>query len=286
MILGADLFSDAVDSNTREASPTMNRAIRERLVGLLVQSFQDPRSGDVLLCLSLYWELLADERRDGVALRDLEAAWRVRYPHRVAKASDRPAAASALRGILTLRRCAGAATLSGTGSAGQRGGELLIEPHPATLPFLDALRERTRMYARVVQEAANRRRVLVRLAPLDRAVAEAALCFNAGLFFEAHEHLEHHWVRLPRGPVKRFVQGLIQIAVGYHHARRGSYEGAVNQLEKGLAKLAEAPGDALGLDVDRLRRETAAVRNRIVARGRSGMRQATLDELPRMSLRM
>jgi hypothetical protein len=32
--------------------------------------------------------------------------------------------------------------------------------------------------------------------------------------------LEHQWVTFPRGPVKRFLQGIIQVSVGLYHARR------------------------------------------------------------------
>jgi hypothetical protein len=122
------------------------------------------------------------------------------------------------------------------------------------------------------------------MAPLHRAVAEAAACFNVGLFFEAHEHLEHHWVSLPPSPTKRFIQGIIQVSVGFHHVMRGSYDGAVNQLEKGLAKLVASCGDVVGLDANRFRREVAEVRRRIVDCGRERMRRPRLDELPRMHL--
>jgi predicted metal-dependent hydrolase len=259
----------------------MNRAIRDSVVELLLRAFRDATAGDAILCLAVFWDLLADARQDGVTLFDLEAAWARHYPDRAAHARARTAT-EALNGIVTLRR--GPAETSIHGSEAQEAVELLVEPHAAALAFLQPLREYTHICAQVVRDAATQMDALERMAPLNRTVAEAAMCFNAGLFFEAHEHLEHHWVRLSRGPSKRFMQGLIQISVGCHHAMRGSYDGAVNQLGKGLAKLAEAPSDTLGLDAHRLRRETEEVRQRITARGRGGMRRATLDELPRMHL--
>lgn len=72
---------------------------------------------------------------------------------------------------------------------------------------------------------------------LESALAQAALCLGAGLYFEAHEILEHVWIHMPPGIRRRCVQGLIQVAVGFHHAERGSLMGAVNQLAKGLQKL-------------------------------------------------
>jgi uncharacterized protein len=153
------------------------------------------------------------------------------------------------------------------------------------LPCLAAVGERVRIYADVVRESAARASAVERLEPLRRGVAEAAICFNAGLFFEAHEHLEDRWRRLPPTSTKRFVQGIIQISVGFHHAMRGSYQGAVNQLTKGLAKLAEGPEGALGLERDRFVREVEAARQEIVARGRQRMRRVSLEALPRMHLR-
>jgi predicted metal-dependent hydrolase len=161
---------------------------------------------------------------------------------------------------------------------------LEVEGHPQLCRCLGAACDRVRSYVKVLQQATAQQRRLEQIQPLHRTVAEAGMCFDAGLFFEAHEHLEHQWVRLPPGSVKRRLQGIIQISVGFHHAMRNSYDGAVNQLEKGLAKLADAPGEILGLDCARLRQEVAEVRRQIVTRGRGGMRSASLDELPRMRI--
>jgi hypothetical protein len=116
-------------------------------------------------------------------------------------------------------------------------------------------------------------------------MAEAALCFNAGLFFEAHEHLERHWAIQPRGATKRFLQGIIQISVGFHHAHEGNYDGAVNQLAKGLEKTAGTVGEMLGIDCDEFLPRVAAAREAIAKRGRAAMRPLPLPEIPRMCLR-
>jgi hypothetical protein len=116
-------------------------------------------------------------------------------------------------------------------------------------------------------------------------MAEAALCFNAGLFFEAHEHLEHQWAAQPRGVTRRFLQGIIQISVGFHHAHEGNYDGAVNQLAKGLEKVAGTTGEMLGLDCTDFLPKVAAAREAIVRRGPAGMTPVPLSEIPRMSVR-
>jgi hypothetical protein len=81
------------------------------------------------------------------------------------------------------------------------------------------------------------------IAPLlDRAASLA----NHGLFFEVHELLEPVWFRAME-PMRMALQGLIQIAVGFHHIENGNREGARSLLVLGVAKLAEA-GEALPLD--------------------------------------
>jgi uncharacterized protein len=262
----------------------MNRAFRHRLADLLLGAFGDPAKREAILRLDLYWDLWAGQRLPRISVPDLEAAWARRYPELAAHPWSAAEATAELKGLLEVRGYSGGPVHGVQAPESQDSVTPWYEPHADLLPFLAAAGERVRICAQVVSQAAAQASVFERLEPLYRAVAEAAICFNAGLFFEAHEHLEHHWLHLPPTPTKRFVQGIIQISVGFHHAMRGSYQGAVNQLGKGLAKLADAPGDTLGLDRDRFFREVEAARQEMVARGRQRMRQAALQELPRMHL--
>jgi hypothetical protein len=159
----------------------------------------------------------------------------------------------------------------------------LVEPEPAARASFAAVRERARIYTGVVARLGRRTAAGLK-DPLRRAMAEAALCFNAGLFFEAHEHLEHHWMTQPKGPTKRFLQGIIQISVGFHHAQAGNYDGAVNQLAKGLEKTTGVTGEMFGLDCDAFLPRVATVREAIVKRGRAEMRPMGAAEIPRMSV--
>ena len=70
---------------------------------------------------------------------------------------------------------------------------------------------------------------------LDRAAALA----NHGLYFEVHELLEPVWFRAAE-PERTALQGLIQVAVAFHHLENGNREGARSLLALGVAKLAEA----------------------------------------------
>jgi Domain of unknown function (DUF309) len=95
------------------------------------------------------------------------------------------------------------------------------------------------------------------VAVLDRAAALA----NTGLFFEVHELLEPVWFRASE-PERTGLQGLIQVAVAFHHLENGNREGARSLLALGLWKLAEA-GAALPLQrtrwLDELRATLASL---------------------------
>jgi hypothetical protein len=67
---------------------------------------------------------------------------------------------------------------------------------------------------------------------------EAVALFNQGEFFECHEVLEDLWRPLPPSTEKTFLQGLLQVGVGFHHWRNGNLTGAKNLLEAGCEKLA------------------------------------------------
>jgi hypothetical protein len=263
----------------------MNRAVRNRLASLLLGTFDDPAKRDAVLWLALFFELCGAQRRRQIGVRDLEEAWPQRYPELAAHPGTFAEAALELKGVIEVHRPGDAMGHGPQGPESVRAFPPWCEPHPDVLPFLAVVGERVRAYADVVRSGAEDRKAFERLEPLRRGVAEAAACFNAGLFFEAHEHLEGRWRDLTPTPTKRYVQGLIQISVGFHHAMRGTYQGAVNQLAKGLSKLGDAPEGALGLDCDRFAREVEATRKDIVTRGRQRMRKATLQELPRMHIR-
>jgi uncharacterized protein len=66
---------------------------------------------------------------------------------------------------------------------------------------------------------------------------QAVELFNRQEFFECHEVLEDLWRPLPPGPEKQFLQGFLQIGVGFHHLKNGNYTGAKNLLMAGLEKL-------------------------------------------------
>lgn len=60
--------------------------------------------------------------------------------------------------------------------------------------------------------------------------------FNSRRFFEAHDVLEDLWHEY-RELDRTFLQGLIQVAVGFYHLENGNYKGSCSQFTKGISKL-------------------------------------------------
>ena len=93
-------------------------------------------------------------------------------------------------------------------------------------------------------------------AGVDRACRVGAALWNERLFFEVHEVLEVVW-RSATGAVREALQGVIQIAVAFHHLAHGNVRGARSLLVEGRRRLAGVAPDTLPvLDVGRLLDDT------------------------------
>jgi len=80
--------------------------------------------------------------------------------------------------------------------------------------------------------------------------------FNRGRFFDCHEALEEVWLEFS-GDRKKFLQGLIQLTVAFHHLGSGNLVGAGRLLAAAVEKLALDSPERVLIDVDAL---LAAVR--------------------------
>ncbi|REK77159.1 DUF309 domain-containing protein [Paenibacillus paeoniae] len=67
-------------------------------------------------------------------------------------------------------------------------------------------------------------------------------------YFECHEQLEEYWKEHPHDGLADTWVGLIQIAVGQYHERRGNRRGAAKMYESAERKLAVDQLEQLGLD--------------------------------------
>jgi predicted metal-dependent hydrolase len=88
--------------------------------------------------------------------------------------------------------------------------------------------------------------------------------FNRGRFFECHEAWEEVWLGFS-GDRKKFLQGLIQLTVAFHHLRNGNRVGAGRLLAAAVEKLVlDSPERSL-IDVEGLLAEVGLVREQIIA---------------------
>jgi hypothetical protein len=76
--------------------------------------------------------------------------------------------------------------------------------------------------------------------------------FNAREYFDAHEVWEDVWRAAP-AEEKRFLQGLIQVAVALHHHTRGNLEGARSLLARAHRNLSHYPDSYAGVNLAEVR---------------------------------
>jgi predicted metal-dependent hydrolase len=69
---------------------------------------------------------------------------------------------------------------------------------------------------------------------------EGVELFNRAAFFEAHEALEAVWRAAPQSE-KKFLQGLIQVAVALHHHGNGNLAGARSVMKRAFRNLSLYP---------------------------------------------
>lgn len=81
----------------------------------------------------------------------------------------------------------------------------------------------------------------------DPRYLAGVVLFNRGDFFEAHEAWEALWMDTA-GEEKRFIQGLIQAAVGLCHFCNGNLRGAVKLYHSSRDYMARYAACYLGLD--------------------------------------
>jgi uncharacterized protein len=132
-----------------------------------------------------------------------------------------------------------------------------IELYPEFRDFWTYMVQRAERYWAVVGELMQQRGRTK--GGLEGAVERGVLVFNAGLFFEYHEWLEDHW-RAETGDRKRFLQGMIQVAVALHHWEHANYRGATLLLREGAERLTVGRPCLLGLDVEAFYHEVQRLR--------------------------
>jgi predicted metal-dependent hydrolase len=77
--------------------------------------------------------------------------------------------------------------------------------------------------------------------PLDPHYHGYFECFNRGLYYEAHEVLEHLWQQERHGPDGAFYKGLIQLAGAFVHLKKNRLPPSAALLRLARANLARYP---------------------------------------------
>lgn len=83
---------------------------------------------------------------------------------------------------------------------------------------------------------------------MDEWLREGLERIRRGEYFEAHESLEDAW-RAAEPAEKDFFQGLVHVAVAWHHAGRGNRPGCERQLAKAARRLGPFAPEHRGVDV-------------------------------------
>ena len=88
---------------------------------------------------------------------------------------------------------------------------------------------------------------------IDELFQKGINAFNEKRFYDAHEFWEDIWSNY-RLPDSKFIQGLIQISVGFFHLTNKNLNGARGLFKKSMNKFDTDSSEIRGIDVDLLRR--------------------------------
>lgn len=105
--------------------------------------------------------------------------------------------------------------------------------------------------------------------------------FNAGQWYECHETVEELWIG-ETGEVREFFQGIIQIAVAFHHWRNGNFGGATSLLSGGVTHLSHVADACMWVDVRQLIEDANRARAALEELGRERMGELAPSFIPRL----
>ncbi|MGE3075642.1 MAG: DUF309 domain-containing protein [Dehalococcoidia bacterium] len=104
--------------------------------------------------------------------------------------------------------------------------------------------------------------------------------FNAGRFFESHEHIEEIW-QYETGPVRDAYKGLIQIAAAFVHFNRGNHFGTERLLRTALGYLAPyRPQGAMGFDIEGIASAAEGIYSQVVTSGAARLADVDVTAMP------
>jgi hypothetical protein len=117
--------------------------------------------------------------------------------------------------------------------------------------------------------------------PTASLLAAGLEAFNAGAFWESHEHLETLW-KISAPSERDLFQGLIQLAAAFLKVERAEYRPAVTLFEKAIARLSPYRNRPHGLDVQEIVAIAATSLERLRELGPDQLDRFGSDEFPRL----
>jgi len=122
----------------------------------------------------------------------------------------------------------------------------LVTCHPSPGLYLEPVSRKHKRIAALVEQHRGHQ--------LDQHYVGYFDCFNHQLFYEAHEVLEHIWLKDKHGPNGAFYKGLIQLAGAFVHLQRNHPSPAAALFKLALANFEKYPHEHERLNLDSTRR--------------------------------
>jgi predicted metal-dependent hydrolase len=119
--------------------------------------------------------------------------------------------------------------------------------------------------------------------PLSNEALAGLVAFNAGEYFEQHEHFEQVWMAEPR-PIRMMYQGILQIGLAFYQIRRGNWRGTVKMFRRGLPRLRILPDICRGVRIAKLRTAAEAIHAEIVELGPDRLAEFDQSKFPKIEL--
>ena len=102
---------------------------------------------------------------------------------------------------------------------------------------------------------------------IDRHYAGFFHCFNAQLYYEAHDVLEEVWLPIRGTPQAKFYQGLIQMAGGFVHLQKNRLGPAARLFALALLNFEKYPECHAGIDLGDVREVCRTYRQAVLDSG-------------------
>lgn len=117
----------------------------------------------------------------------------------------------------------------------------------------------------------------------DRHYVGFFRCFNAQLYYEAHDVLEEVWLPIRGQPQAKFYQGLIQMAGGFVHFQKQRLGPASRLFALALANFEPYPARHAGIDLEVIRQICRYHRQAVIDSGET-LNPWSKDHPPQLDL--